>query len=104
MVSVGSRTFILKKEDVDRKWYLIDAKDRILGRLAVEAAKILRGKDKPSFTPHVDCGDFLIIINAEKIRVKGNNKLEDKKYYRHSGYVGNLKETSLEKMIVKDPE
>lgn len=104
MVSVGTRTFILKKEDIKRKWYLIDASDKILGRLAVEAANILRGKNKPEFTPHVDCGDFLIIINAGKVRVKGNNKLEDKKYYRHSGYVGNLKETSLDKMLEKNPE
>jgi large subunit ribosomal protein L13 len=104
MVNVGTKTFNLKREEIKRKWYVVDAKDKILGRLATEIAKKLRGKDKPTFTPHVDCGDFIIIINAEKIKVKGGNKLEDKKYYRHSGYVGNLKETSLEEMLKKNPE
>ena len=104
MVNVGTKTFNLKREEIKRKWYVVDATDRILGRLATEIAKKLRGKDKPIFTPHVDCGDFIIIINAEKIKVKGGNKLEDKKYYRHSGYVGNLKETSLEEMLKKNPE
>jgi large subunit ribosomal protein L13 len=104
MVNVGTKTFNLKREEIKRKWYVVDATDKILGRLATEIAKKLRGKDKPTFTPHVDCGDFIIIINAEKIKVKGGNKLEDKKYYRHSGYVGNLKETSLEEMLKKNPE
>jgi len=104
MVNVGTKTFNLKREEIKRKWYVVDATDRILGRLATEIAKKLRSKDKPTFTPHVDCGDFIIIINAEKIKVKGGNKLEDKKYYRHSGYVGNLKETSLEEMLKKNPE
>ena len=104
MVTVGTKTFNLKKEEIKRKWYVVDATDKILGRLATEVAVKLRGKDKPTFTPHVDCGDFMIIINAEKIKVKGGNKLEDKKYYRHSGYVGNLKVTSLEKMLEKNPE
>jgi len=104
MVNVGTKTFNLKREEIKRKWYVVDATDRILGRLATEIAKKLRGKDKPIFTPHVDCGDFVIIINAEKIKVKGGNKLEDKKYYRHSGYVGNLKETNLEDMLKKNPE
>jgi len=104
MVTLGIKTFNLKKEQIERKWYVADATDQILGRFAAEIAKKLRGKDKPTFSPHLDCGDFIIIINAEKIRVKGGNKLEDKKYYRHSGYVGNLKETSLEKMLEKDPE
>jgi len=104
MVTVGTKTFNLKKEEIKRKWYVVDATDKILGRLATEIAVKLRGKDKPTFTPHVDCGDFIIIINAEKIKVKGGNKLEDKKYYRHSGYVGNLKVTSLEKMLEKNPE
>ncbi len=104
MVNVGTKTFNLKREEIKRKWYVVDATDRILGRLATEIAKKLRGKDKPTFTPHVDCGDFVIIINAEKIKVKGGNKLEDKKYYRHSGYVGNLKETNLEDMLKKNPE
>lgn len=104
MVNVGTKTFNLKREEIKRKWYVVDARDKILGRLATEIAKKLRGKDKPTFTPHVDCGDFIIIINAEKIKVKGGNKLEDKKYYRHSGYVGNLKVTSLEEMLKKKPE
>ena len=104
MANVGTKTFILKKEEIKRKWYVVDATDKILGRLATEIAIKLRGKDKPTFTPHVDCGDFMIIINAEKIKVKGGNKLEDKKYYRHSGYVGNLKETNLEEMLEKNPE
>lgn len=104
MVDVGTKTFNLKREEIKRKWYVVDATDKILGRLATEIAKKLRGKDKPTFTPHVDCGDFMIIINAEKIKVKGGNKLEDKKYYRHSGYVGNLKATSLEEMLKKKPE
>jgi len=104
MVNVGTKTFNLKREEIKRKWYVVDATDKILGRLATEIAKKLRGKDKPTFTPHVDCGDFIIIINAEKIKVKGGNKLEDKKYYRHSGYVGNLKVTSMEEMLEKNPE
>ena len=104
MVNVGTKTFNLKREEIKRKWYVVDATDKILGRLATEIAKKLRGKDKPTFTPHVDCGDFIIIINAEKIKVKGGNKLEDKKYYRHSGYVGNLKVTNLEEMLKKNPE
>ncbi|MEE8324892.1 MAG: 50S ribosomal protein L13 [Candidatus Humimicrobiaceae bacterium] len=104
MVVVGAKTFNLKREEIKRKWYIVDATDKILGRLATEIAIKLRGKDKPTFTPHVDCGDFMIIINAEKIKVKGGNKLEDKKYYRHSGYVGNLKSTSLEEMLKKNPE
>ena len=104
MVNVGTKTFNLKREEIKRKWYVVDAKDKILGRLATEIAKKLRGKDKPTFTPHVDCGDFIIIINAEKIKVKGGNKLEDKKYYRHSGYVGNLKVSNLEEMLKKNPE
>jgi large subunit ribosomal protein L13 len=103
MVNVGLKTYNLKNEEIEKKWYLIDAKDKNLGRLCTEVAKILRGKNKPSFTPHLDCGDYVIIINADKIKVTGN-KLEDKKYYRHSGYVGNLKVTNLEKMLEKSPE
>lgn len=103
MVNVGLKTYNLKKEEIERKWYLVDAKDKNLGRLCTEVAKILRGKNKPSFTPHLDCGDYVVIINADKIKVTGN-KLKDKKYYRHSGYVGNLKVTNLEKMLEKSPE
>jgi len=103
MVNVGLKTFNLKKEEIKRKWFLVDAKDKNLGRLCTEIARILRGKNKPTFTPHLDCGDYVIVINADKIKVTGN-KLEDKKYYRHSGYVGNLKVTNLRRMIEKSPE
>jgi large subunit ribosomal protein L13 len=104
MVTLGTKTFNLKKEEIERKWYVVDATDKILGRFAAEIAKKLRGKDKPSFSPHLDCGDFVIVINAEKIRVKGGNKLEEKKYYSHSGYIGNMKVTDLETMLEKKPE
>ena len=104
MVTLGTKTFNLKKEEIERKWFVVDPTGQILGRFAAEVAKKLRGKDKPTFTPHLDCGDYIIVINAEKIRVKGGNKMEDKKYYRHSGYVGSLKETNLEKMLEKKPE
>jgi large subunit ribosomal protein L13 len=104
MVTLGTKTFNLKKEEIERKWYVVDATDQILGRFAAEIAKKLRGKDKPSFTPHLDCGDYIVVINAEKIRVKGGNKLEGKKYYSHSGYIGNMKVTNLEKMLEKKPE
>lgn len=103
MVNVGLKTYNLKNEEIERKWYLVDAKDKNLGRLCTEIARILRGKNKPAFTPHLDCGDFVIVINADKIKVTGN-KLEDKKYYRHSGYVGNLKVTNLKKKMEKSPE
>ena len=104
MVNVGLKTFNLKKEEIQRKWYLVDADGKNLGRLSTAIAVILRGKNKPTFTPHLDCGDYVIVINAEKIKVTGNNKLEQKKYYRHSGYVGNLKTTSLGEMLKKSPE
>ena len=103
MVQVGSKTYSAKKEDIVRKWYLIDARGKNLGRLSTGIAKILRGKDKVTFTPHVDCGDFVIVINAGEIEVTGNKK-EDKLYYRHSGYVGSLKQTNLEEMLLKNPE
>ncbi len=103
MVNVGLKTFNLKKEDIKRKWFLVDAAGKNLGRLCTEIAKILRGKDKPTFTPHLDCGDFVVVINAGKIKVTGN-KLAGKNYYRHSGYVGNLKVTSLGEMMEKSPE
>ena len=84
------KSFMQKKETVERKWYVIDAEDLILGRLASKAAVLLRGKHKATYTPHIDCGDFVIIINAEKVNLSGN-KLEDKKYYNHSGYPGGLR-------------
>jgi large subunit ribosomal protein L13 len=103
MVSPGTKTYSAKKEDIEKKWYLIDASGKNLGRLSTRIAKILRGKDKVLFTPHVDCGDFVIVINAKNIKVSGD-KIDDKLYYRHSGYVGNLKSTNLRDMLAKHPE
>lgn len=91
-----------KKEDVKRQWYLLDAKDKILGRLATKAAVLLRGKHKPIFTPHVDTGDGVIVINAAKIKVTGR-KLKQKVYRRYSGYPGGLREVTLENMLAKKP-
>ena len=93
----------IRKEDVERSWYLLDAEDQILGRFASVVANKLRGKDKPTYTPHVDNGDFIVVINAKKIRVTGN-KFEQKKYYRHSLYPGGLKTASFKEKIDKDPE
>lgn len=97
------KSFIAKPHEVERKWYVIDAEGKTLGRLATEAASILRGKRKPIFTPHVDTGDFVIVINAEKVEVTGN-KRKEKVYKRHTGYPGGLREVTFEKMIVKKPE
>lgn len=102
MVNVGLKTYSAKKEDMNKKWVLIDAKGKTLGRLSTEIAKILRGKNKTIFTPHVDCGDFVVVINARDIKVTGK-KLDDKMYYRHSGYVGNLRSTNLRNMLAKSP-
>lgn len=88
---------------IDRKWYVVDAEGKTLGRLASEVAKVLRGKNKPIFTPHIDTGDYVIVVNAEKIKVTGK-KLDQKVYYRHSGYVGGIKETTLKEMLNKHPE
>ncbi len=97
------KTYMAKFEPEKRKWYLIDAKGKVLGRVAAEVAKILRGKNKPTFTPHVDCGDFVIVINAKHVKLTGR-KWEQKKYYRHSGYIGGLKEIKAEDMLKKYPE
>jgi large subunit ribosomal protein L13 len=97
------KTGFVKKENVERKWYVIDATDQILGRLAAEIARRLRGKHKPTFTPHLDVGDHVIIINAEKIRVTGK-KGEQKHYYRHTGYPGGLRTRSFDKLIQEKPE
>jgi len=97
------KTFSAKPAEVKRKWYLIDAEGKTLGRLASECAKILRGKHKPEFTPHVDTGDYIVVINAEKVAVTGK-KATDKMYHRHTGYIGNLKSVSFEKMQDKAPE
>ena len=90
-------------DKIERKWYVVDATDCTLGRLASEVAKVLRGKNKPEFTPHVDTGDYVIIVNAEKIKVTGK-KLDQKIYYHHSEYVGGMKETTLKEMLAKKPE
>lgn len=96
-------TFMEKKETVERKWYVIDAEGVALGRLASKVAVVLKGKHKATFTPHIDCGDYVIVVNAEKVKLTGN-KLEDKKYYNHSGYVGGLRERNAKTMIEKYPE
>ncbi len=96
-------TFMAKKETLDRKWYVIDAAGKPLGRTAARAAEILRGKHKPEFTPHVDCGDFVIIINASKAVLTGK-KLDQKIYYRHSGYIGGLKAEKYSKIMSERPE
>ena len=88
---------------IDRKWYVVDAEGKTLGRLASEVAKVLRGKNKAIFTPHIDTGDYVIVVNAEKIKVTGK-KLDQKIYYRHSDYVGGMKETTLKEMLNKHPE
>lgn len=90
------KTFMASPATIDRKWYVVDAEGMTLGRLASEVAKVLRGKNKPIFTPHIDTGDYVIVVNAEKIKVTGK-KLEQKIYYNHSDYVGGMKETTLKK-------
>jgi large subunit ribosomal protein L13 len=97
------KTFTPKPQDIQRDWHVVDAQDMILGRLASTIATRLRGKHKPEFAPHVDNGDFIVVVNAEKIRVTGN-KMVEKKYYRHSGYPGGIKERSLQEVLAKHPE
>ncbi|MBT3993495.1 MAG: 50S ribosomal protein L13 [Gammaproteobacteria bacterium] len=97
------KTFSAKNEEVVRDWYLVDANNKTLGRLSTEIASRLRGKHKPIFTPHVDTGDYIVVINASKIRVTGN-KMKDKMYYKHTGYIGNLKSMNLSTMLEKNPE
>ena len=97
------KTYMAKGETVERKWYVVDADGMVLGRLASQVATILRGKHKPIYTPHVDTGDFVIIINADKVVLTGR-KLDQKKYYHHSGYPGGLKETSYRTLMQKKPE
>ena len=97
------KSYVSKPLEIERKWYVVDADGKTLGRLAAEVATILRGKHKPIYTPHVDCGDFVIVVNAEKIRVTGN-KMDDKKYRWHTGYVGNLQERSFREMNQRHPE
>ena len=96
-------TYMANAQSIERKWYVIDAAGKNLGRLSSEIAKILRGKNKPVYTPHVDCGDYVIVVNAEKITVTGK-KLDEKVYYHHSDYVGGMKETTLREMLGRHPE
>ncbi|MDO9516136.1 MAG: 50S ribosomal protein L13 [Syntrophales bacterium] len=97
------KTYSAKKEEVVRDWYLVDAEGKVLGRLAVEIARRLRGKHKPVYTPHVDTGDFIVVVNAEKITLTGK-KLTDKIYYHHTGYPGGLKSTTADKLLAEKPE
>jgi large subunit ribosomal protein L13 len=97
------KTEFAKKESVERKWYVIDAQGLVLGRLAVEIAKKLRGKDKAIFSPHVDTGDFVVVVNADKIRLTGN-KLDDKIYYHHTGYPGGIRSTNARDLLSRHPE
>ena len=97
------KSFMANPSNIERKWFVVDAADKTLGRMAAEVAKILRGKHKPTFTPHMDTGDHVIVINADKIKVTGK-KLQQKIYYNHSDYVGGMKETTLKEMLAKKPE
>lgn len=96
------KTYVPKRDEITKKWVVIDAEDQVLGRIATEAAHVLRGKHKPMYTPYLDCGDHVIIINAEKAKLTGR-KRNDKKYYRHSGYQSGLTETNYESMLAKHP-
>ncbi len=97
------KTYMANPDKIERKWYVVDATDKTLGRLTSEIAKVLRGKNKPVYTPHIDTGDYVIVVNAEKIAVTGK-KLDQKIYYNHSDYVGGMKETTLREMMDKKPE
>ena len=97
------KTFSAKNHEIDRNWYLVDAQNKTLGRLSTEIASRLRGKHKPIYTPHVDTGDYIVVVNASKIRVTGK-KMTDKVYYKHTGYIGNLKSENLKTMLEKYPE
>ena len=97
------KTYMASPDTIERKWYVVDAQGKNLGRLASEVAKVLRGKNKPTFTPHIDTGDYVIVVNAAKVNVTGK-KLDQKIYYHHSEYVGGMKETTLREMLAKKPE
>ncbi len=97
------KTKSTKPSEVRRKWYVVDAEDKVLGRLSTEIARRLRGKHKPEFTPHVDTGDYIVVVNAAKVRVTGN-KSQDKMYHHHTGFIGNLKSINFDKLRVKAPE
>lgn len=96
------KTYQAKKEDIQHQWYVVDAEGKVLGRLASELAKILRGKNKPIYTPHVDTGDFVVVVNAKKVTLTGK-KMKDKIYYRHTGHPGGIREMSAEKLLAKKP-
>jgi len=96
-------TQVAKQEDIKREWFVVDLDEKVLGRAATEIARILRGKHKPIYTPSVDTGDFVVVVNADKVKLTGN-KLADKKYYRHSGYPGGIREINAEKLLDKKPE
>lgn len=98
-----SKTFVTKPADINREWWVVDAEGQTLGRLATQIATVLRGKNKPTYSPHLDTGDFVVVVNCEKVTVTGN-RMEDKKYYRHSGYFGGLTEVSLRDQLVRKPE
>lgn len=98
-----TRTFMAKESEVDKKWFLVNAENKILGRLATEIARRLRGKHKAVFTPHADTGDFIVVVNADKVRLTGR-KLDQKMYYRYSGYIGGLKETVAREQLAEQPE
>ncbi|MBE6010694.1 MAG: 50S ribosomal protein L13 [Lachnospiraceae bacterium] len=100
---MSNNTFMANPDKIERKWYVVDAEGQTLGRLSSEIAKILRGKNKPEFTPHIDTGDYVIVVNAEKVKVTGK-KLDQKIYYHHSDYVGGMKETTLKELLAKHPE
>jgi large subunit ribosomal protein L13 len=102
-LAVAMKTYVAKPDDRERNWLLVDATGQTLGRLATQIADALRGKRKPAYTPHIDTGDFVVVVNAEKISVSGN-KLRDKRYYRHSGYPGGIRSRSLEEMLDRRPE
>ena len=97
------KTYMANPDKIERKWYVVDATGYTLGRLSSEIAKVLRGKNKPIFTPHMDCGDYVIVVNADKVKVTGK-KLDQKIYYNHSDYVGGMRETTLREMMAKKPE
>jgi large subunit ribosomal protein L13 len=97
------KTYTARAEDIEREWFLVNAEGKTLGRLAAEIAKVLRGKHKPIYTPHLDCGDYVIVVNAEKVRVTGR-KLDQKMYYRHTGYPGGIKSISLRNQLQKHPD
>jgi len=97
------KTFVAREQEVDKRWFLVDAEGKVLGRVATHIASRLRGKHKPIFTPHADTGDFVVVINADKLKLTGK-KMDNKIYYRHTGYIGGLKEISASKMLEKKPE